>query len=106
MRINPSYSENTLIADLRKWWNEQVADEEDPFADPHQPRSGTIFEVIPSVDSLGVVAALITIEKHLNFEIPPQIIKPGGYRNFEEMIADLLPKVRTLLIKQRQKEAA
>jgi acyl carrier protein len=106
MKINhPSYSEDALIADLRRWWDEQVADEEDPFADPPRPRAGTIFEVVPVVDSLGVVSALVTIEKHLDFEIPPQIIKPGGYRNFEEMIADLLPKVRALLIK-RKKEAA
>jgi len=105
MRINPSYSEDALIAALRSWWNEQVGDEEDPFADTPRPRSGTIFEVVPVVDSLGVVSALVTIEKHLGFEIPPQIIKPGGYRNFEEMVADLVPKVRALLIK-RQKEAA
>lgn len=104
MSASLSYSEKALIADLRKWWDEQV--EQDPFAAPPQPRSETILDLVPVIDSLGVVAALVTIERRLDFEISPQIIKAGGYRNFEEMIADLLPKVRALLIKQRKKEAA
>jgi acyl carrier protein len=106
MRTNPSYSEEALTADLRKWWKEQVTDEDDPFSAPRTPRSGTIFEVVPAVDSLSVVAALVAMEKHLDFEVPPRIIKPGGYRDCEEMIADLLPKVRDLRLKQSKKEAA
>jgi hypothetical protein len=100
------YSEDDLRADLQTWWNDQVANDDDPFADPRPPRTGTIFEVVPEVDSLGVVAALITIEKHVKFEVPPRIIKAGGYRTFEEMADDLLPKVRALVLKQRKKEAA
>ncbi|MEX0697738.1 MAG: hypothetical protein WD099_09355 [Dongiaceae bacterium] len=106
MSSSLGYSEDELTADLRSWWDDQVADANDPFANPvpHQP--GTIFEVVPVIDSLGVVTALITMEKHVKFEIPPRIIKAGGYRSFEEMIADLLPKVRALAIKKRKKEAA
>lgn len=107
MNTHLGYSEDDLTADLRSWWDDQVADADDPFADPQPPpRTGTIFEVLPVVDSLGVVTALITIEKHVQFELPPGIIKAGGYRSFEEMVGDLLPKVRALVIKQRKKEAA
>ena len=106
MSTDLAYSEDDLTADLRTWWNDQIANADDPFADPRPPRSGTIFEVVPMIDSLGVVAALITIEKHVNFEVPPRIIKAGGYKDFEEMIADLLPKVSALAIKRRRKEAA
>jgi hypothetical protein len=105
MGINPGYSEEALVAALRNWWNDHVANKDDPFAEPVQLEAGTIFELIPAIDSLGVVSALVTVEKHLGFEIHPRIIKAGGH-NFEEMIADLLPKIRALLTKKRKKEAA
>ena len=106
MTSDLDYSEDDLAADLKVWWDDQVADVDDPFADPRPPREGTIFEVVPVVDSLGVVTALLTIEKHVNFEVPARIIKAGGYRNFEEMLAHLLPRVRSLAIQRRKKEAA
>lgn len=106
MSASLGYSEIDLIADLQAWWNDQVAAAEDPFADPRPPRAGTIFEVVPVVDSLGVVTALLTIEKHVNFEVPARIIRAGGYRSFEDMTAGLLPKIRALVIRERKKEAA
>lgn len=99
------YSEDVLTVDLRSWWDDQVADA-DPFAYPVLRRPETIFEVVPEIDSLAVVTALITIEKHVKFEVPPRIIKPGGYRSFDEMKDDLLPKVRDLVNKKLKKEAA
>jgi len=100
------YSEDDLKADLRTWWDDQVANEDDPFANSELPRTGTIFEVVPKIDSLGVVTALIVVEKHVKFEVPARIIKAGGYHSFEEMVGDLLPKVRALVIKKGSKEAA
>jgi len=104
MSTGLGYSEDDLTRDLRTWWDEEVG-ADDPFADPRPPRAGTIFEVMPEVDSLGVVTALITIEKHVGFEAPARIIRAGGYRSFDEMAGDLLPKIRALAIKKR-KEAA
>lgn len=106
MSADLGYSEEELTADLQIWWDEQVSDSDDPFAEPSGPRTGTIFEVVPMVDSLAVVTALITIENHVKFEIPPQIIRAGGYGDFPRMIADLLPKVRALVLKKHKKEAA
>jgi hypothetical protein len=98
------YSDRGLVDDLRTWWHDQV--EADPFADPTPSRAGTIFEVMPVIDSLGVVSALITIEKHVGFTVSPRLIKPGGYRGFDEMASDLLPKIRALAAKRREKEIA
>ena len=106
MSSDLDYSEDDLAADLKVWWDDQVADADDPFVDPRPPREGTIFEVVPVVDSLGVVTALLTIEKHIHSKVSPRIIKPGGYRSFEEMLAHLLPLVRTLVLQRRKKEAA
>jgi hypothetical protein len=98
------YSEDDLAADLREWWNDQVATDNDPFADPLPPKAGTIFEVVPLVDSLGVVTALITIEKHVDFKVPPSVIKAGGYRSLEDMLGHLLPKIWAMAVKKRQRE--
>jgi acyl carrier protein len=102
------YSEEALLDDLRSWWDDEVGDG-DPFADPKQA-SGTIFDVIPTIDSLGAVNGLLTIEKHVGFEVPPRVIRPGGYASFEDMTADLLPKVRAMVARRqsapRRKEVA
>lgn len=106
MSVDLGYSETDLAADLRTWWDEQVNLDNDPFADPSPPRVGTIFEVLPVVDSLGVVTGLLTVEGHINMKAPPRLIKRGGYRNVEEMVGDLLPKVRAYVLGQRKQEAA
>lgn len=103
-----TYSEQALIGDLRTWWDGEVG-EDDPFADS-KPATGTIFDVIPAIDSLGAVNGLLTIEKHVGFEVPPRIIRSGGYASFDDMTADLLPKVRAMVERHqsapRRKEAA
>lgn len=100
-----SYSEDVLLRNLRTWWdNEAGIGEDDPFADS-KSRAGTIFEVIPAIDSLAMVAGLLTIENHVGFEISPSIIRRGGYQNFEDMVTDLLPKVRQLVVKRKEEVA-
>jgi hypothetical protein len=103
-----TYSEQALIDDLRTWWDGEVGDN-NPFGNP-KPATGTIFDVIPTIDSLGAVNGLLTVEKHVGFEVPPRIIRPGGYASFDDMTADLLPKVRAMVERRqstpRKKEAA
>lgn len=99
------YSETDLLKDLREWWNDEIAASDDPFALP-KPPSGTIYEVQPAADSLAVVRRLAIIDTHVGFEISPTVVRRGGYRSFDDMIQDLLPKVRTLYLKrQKSKEA-
>jgi hypothetical protein len=103
------YSEEALTADLRAWWDGEVGGVDDPFADPKPAASGTIFDVLPAIDSLGCVNGLLTIEKHVGFEVPSRILRRGGYSSFNEMAADLLPKVRAMMDRRptrRRKEAA
>jgi hypothetical protein len=104
MSSDLGYSEDDLVAELQECWGAQIAAAvDDPFADP-PPATGTIFEVIPVIDSLAVVTVLVTIEKHVNFEVPVSIIKPGGYESFDEMIGHLLPAVRVLAAKKHKRE--
>jgi hypothetical protein len=95
-----SYNEDALVRDLRVWWDDQVGGgEDDPFADA-KPPTGTIFDVIPVIDSLGVVTGLVTVEKHVGFKVTPRIIRRGGYSGFDDLVDDLLPKVRALVEKR------
>jgi len=99
------YSESDLTNDLRDWWDEEVVGSNDPFAEP-KPANGTIYEVQPEVDSLAVVKRLVIIDKQVGFEIPASVVRRGGYRSFDDMVADLLPKIRAHYIKHRKKKQA
>lgn len=100
-----SYDEAAVVEELRAWWNDQVASAaNDPFASPALPK-GTIFDVLPAVDSLGVVSGLVAIEKHAGMKIPARIIRRGGYNDFDDMTADLLPKVKALVEKNKAKSS-
>lgn len=105
-----SYSGEALAADLRGWWDAEVGGADDPFAAPAAASKGTIFDVLPAIDSLGCVTALLTIEKHVGFEVPPKVLRRGGYSSVDDMTSDLLPKVRVLAERReqaaRKKEAA
>jgi hypothetical protein len=99
---NSSYDEAALIKDLEVWWHDQVnGSADDPFRGPPLPE-GTIFDVLPAVDSLGVVSALVTMEKHIGQRIPARVIRKGGYKDFEDMTGDLLPKIKALVEKTKQ----
>lgn len=103
------FSQDALIDILRAWWGSEVAGVDDPFADP-KPPSGTIFDVLPTIDSFDALDALLTIEKRVGFELPPRIIRWGGYDSLDDMMSDLLPKVLAMVERHRQatskKEAA
>jgi len=91
------FDEKALLAELKTWWDEQVG-QDDPFAPP-KPPAGTIVDVLPEVDSLATLTALILMEKYLPCEVPPTVIRPGGYHSFEDMTQDMLPKLQGLIDK-------
>lgn len=93
------FDEAAIRAELQAWWDDQVVNSDDPFANPKVP-AGTIFDVVPVVDSFSVTTALVAIEKHVGFKVPPRIIQRGGYDSFDEMVNDLVPKVGFLFEKK------
>ena len=95
------FPEAELEAALNEWWaKEALAQTEDPFA-PAPPKKGTVYEVLPSLDSLAIVRSFLIIEEILEMEIPVGLVKPGGYCSREEMLKDLLPKIRKHYQKQQ-----
>ncbi len=98
------YDESALVRDLEAWWKDQV-DADDPFAAP-KPPAGTIFDAVPDIDSLGAVIGLVTLEKHVPFKVPVRVIRRGGYNGFDDLVNDLLPKLRALAKQHHDKQAA
>jgi hypothetical protein len=97
------YDEAALTKDLQAWWDDQVGGlADDPFGAPPVPE-GTIFDVLPAVDSLGVVSGLITIEKHVGMKVPARVIRRGGYKDFGDLTRDLLPKISALVERSKEK---
>ena len=47
----------------------------------------------PAIDSKRIVDAGRVTRVVLEIELPPEIIKRGGYASCDEMISDLLPKL-------------
>ncbi len=102
-RQSSGFPEDEITSSLEEWWDSEVSARE---ADPFAPPRGTLYDVVVAIDSLSSVNALIMIERHVDFEIPAQVIKRGGFRNREEMIAHIVPKVRDLYFKHHPHVAA
>jgi hypothetical protein len=88
------FPESDIINALEKWWkDESVERSGDPFGDESEG-GGILYDLLPSLDSLTVVRSLLVIEKILTIEIPVSLVKRGGYETKEEMLEDLVPKLR------------
>lgn len=99
-----TFDEKALVGDLKSWWDSEVSAVDDPFAPPKMP-TGTLFDALPAIDSLGVVSALLTVEKHVPFKVTPGLIRPGGYNSFEDLVADFISKLKALAAKHNNPDA-
>lgn len=97
-----------LCTALRDWYVEEAeAIDADIVNDAPSGEGGSIISKTPAIDSKRVLDASSVTKEILRIEIPPEIIKPGGYETCDEMLADLLPKLRDvysgkLKVKDRQ----
>lgn len=83
-----------LVSELQTWFDEETAPI-DGVAPPAAPSGsgGSIVGMRPAIDSKRVVDASRVTRVVLDMELPPEIIKRGGYVSCDEMISDLLPKL-------------
>ena len=54
---------------------------------------GSIWDM-PNIDSKRVASLLVELEQVLDCRLPSALIKRGGYENAEDLLADMLPKIR------------
>jgi hypothetical protein len=84
-----------LRAELEAWFKEETASIDGTVvAEAPSGTGGSIIGTGPAIDSKRVVDATVIIKQVLDIELPPEIIKPGGYGSCEEMIADIVPKLQ------------
>lgn len=83
-----------LVQELQAWFEEETAPI-DGSSTPPAPAGagGSIVGMRPAIDSKRVVDAARVTRAVLDIELPPEIIKRGGYETCEEMINDLMPKL-------------
>jgi len=89
-----------VIEALSKWWASEKLETETLAALAPEPKAKvSVLTPIIEIDSHRVVRALLEIEKVIGRDVPEKLIRSGGYESFEELIADLIPKVEKLVLK-------
>lgn len=88
-----------LIRKLQRWFDEEAAAIDGTIeADAPSGTGGSIISVRPAIDSKRVLDATCITEEVLGINLPPKIIKPGGYMSCDEMITDLVAKLQQVFI--------
>lgn len=82
-----------LTEALRHWYEERKSN---PDAPPLNPVTAGAFDYIPDIDSKAVVTASEVIKRFLGVKLDPRLIRKGGYTSFDDLLLDLLPKLREL----------
>jgi len=82
-------------------WLQEEAEERNAFSeDTEIVEQATIYDLLPEIDSLTVVRSFVALEIFLKIKIPCATVKPGGYSSRDELVSDLLPKLKDLFEKR------
>lgn len=84
-----------LLQGLKDWFEKEAASIDDIVANSAPSGTGgSIVSGLPVIDSKRMVDATLITEEVLGIELPPEIIKAGGYETFEEMVDHLVPLLK------------
>ena len=95
MATHPLFPGTEIEKRLRSWWKRKT---ESPLRrstpDPRKS-GGNVFDILPEVSSTEGVEVFLEVEPLLGFKIKGSggIIKPGGYRNCDEFVQHILPRL-------------
>ena len=88
-----------LTSQLESWYEAETESIDGTIASGAPAGDGgSIMGTGPAIGSKRVVDASVITKKVLGIPIPPEIIKPGGYGSFDELISHLLPKLEKVYI--------
>lgn len=83
-----------LIAGLKDWYDEETASIDGSVVGAAPSGSGgSIISVRPAINSKRVVDATLITEAVLGIELPPEIIKAGGYESYEALLEHIVPRL-------------
>lgn len=90
-----------LLQRLSEWFDNETTSIDEVIANSAPTGTGgSVVSARPAIDSKRVVDATVITEEILGIELPPEIIKPGGYDSFQEMADDLIPKLKQVFTKE------
>lgn len=91
--VSPKARSAELADELRAWWANEN-DSWDRDVDVAGPTGGTdLWDGMPTVDSKSVARTSPIFEKVLGVPLDINLIRAGGYRDIEDAINDLVPKM-------------
>jgi hypothetical protein len=96
----PRFPQKLIEEALHSWWKQEAIERQAFAGDADKLEAGTIYDILPEIDSLTVVRSFAGLEGLLKVEIPCAIVKAGGYLSHQDMIQDLLPKLQELFEKR------
>ncbi|TBA72916.1 hypothetical protein [Rhizobium ruizarguesonis] len=90
-----------LLKRLSEWFDNEATLIDDVIANSAPSGTGgSVVSARPAIDSKRVVDATVITEEVLGIELPPEIIKPGGYESFQEMADHLVPMLKRVFTKE------
>lgn len=90
-----------LLQGLQDWFDTESSSIDDIVANSAPTGTGgSIIAAVPAIDSKRMVDATLITEEVLGIELPPEIIKAGGYETFDEMVEHLVPLLKQVYCKQ------
>ena len=99
-----------LLKGLREWYDEETASIDGSVVSAAPSGSGgSIITARPAIDSKRVVDATLITEEVLGIELPPEIIKAGGYDSCEAMLDHIVPRLERVFtgeLKVKKRKAA
>ncbi len=93
----------SLRAALSNWYDEESsAIDAGIVSSAPAGTGGSIAGIGPAIDSKRVLDASAITRRVLGIDIPPEIIKRGGYNSKNELFEDLLPQLRSVYSGERK----
>lgn len=94
--MTSAFPESKVRTVLKGWWDSETGAHTgtgDPFKRP-AASGGSVFDTVPTMDSLRAVTCLLTVEKILPFELPAETVRLGGYFDREDFFGHIIPSIK------------
>ena len=96
--VNFDAKKDELIDALSDWYEEEI-EAIDAGIDEGVPQgdAGSISSCGPAIDSKRVLDASSVTKKIIGIDIPPKIIRKGGYNDLDDLVSHLVPRLRKVI---------
>lgn len=91
-------NKDELIAALSDWYDDEI-EAIDAGIDEGVPQgdAGAISSVGPAIDSKRVLDASSVTKSVIGIDVPPKIIRKGGYNDLDDLVSHLVPRLRKVI---------